>query len=290
MERTWGLTAFQLKVLALGIMTIDHVGAYCLDLPWVAPYEIPLRIVGRIAMPIFLFLFVQSLRYTHSRRRLMVRLYLAGLVVELWDLARVFFLGGVMGYTDTGNIFSTFLYIAVLVELLEQLGRLVRTRDRRTALRVLVLLALVLVPVWVNALAAQWLWAPARDWGIRYWFLVQGLTDALVPSLLQVEYTPIFLGLGVLLYAARTKGRQCAVFGLFCLASLGALFYGYTHPAFWTLRYTTVVFNDIQCWMFLALPLMLLYNGRRGRPVKWFFYWYYPLHRTILIAANWLLA
>lgn len=288
MERRWGLTAFQLKVIALAAMTIDHVGAYCPDIPWVAPWVTPLRIVGRIAMPIFLFLFVQSLRHTRSRRKLIGRLYLTGLLVELWDLARVFFLGDVLGYTDTGNIFSTFLYIAVLAVLLEQLGRLVRAWDRRTALLVLALLGAVLVPVGIDVLARQWLLPLAGT--VRCRFLVLGLTDALAPSLLNVEYTPVFLGLGVLLYFLRTRGRQCAAFALFCLAVLGALYYGETHPAFWTLRYTSVLCNSIQCWMLLALPLLLLYNGRRGRPVKWFFYWYYPLHRTLLLAADRLLS
>lgn len=32
----------------------------------------------------------------------------------------------------------------------------------------------------------------------------------------------------------------------------------------------------------LAIPLLRSYDGRRGRPMKWFFYVYYPLHITLL--------
>ena len=33
-----------------------------------------------------------------------------------------------------------------------------------------------------------------------------------------------------------------------------------------------------QWFMIAALPFMLLYNGQRGRSMKYFFYLYYPLH------------
>ena len=41
-------------------------------------------------------------------------------------------------------------------------------------------------------------------------------------------------------------------------------------------------FVHLGCW--LSVPLLLLYNGKRGK-VKWlgkFFYWYYPVHLTII--------
>lgn len=290
MTRKFGFTAFQLKVIAVVVMTLDHVGAYCDEIPWVAPYVSPLRIAGRIAMPVFLFLFVQSLHYTHSRPKMLLRLYLAGLLVELWDVAGVFFLGDFLGYRETGNIFSTFLYVAVLVELLEQLWHWMKTRDLQTGLWVLALAAMIVIPIWLNSWVEAWLLRPARALDLRYFFLAAGLTDALFPSILNVEYTPIFLGLGVLLYFAKTKWLQCGVYALFCLACIGMLYYCYHHVDFYlSVRYLTVVVNDVQCWMFLALPPMMLYNGRRGRPVKWFFYWYYPLHRTVLFVAQALL-
>ncbi|MCL2199109.1 MAG: conjugal transfer protein TraX [Defluviitaleaceae bacterium] len=36
----------------------------------------------------------------------------------------------------------------------------------------------------------------------------------------------------------------------------------------------------------LAIPLLLLYNGERGRPAKWFFYVIYPLHLAVLAIVS----
>ena len=38
-----------------------------------------------------------------------------------------------------------------------------------------------------------------------------------------------------------------------------------------------------------TIPLLLSYNGKRGLPMKWFFYAYYPLHILVLGLAKGLL-
>ena len=48
--------------------------------------------------------------------------------------------------------------------------------------------------------------------------------------------------------------------------------------------------NWVQPWSFLAVPLVLLYNGSRGKyKMKYFFYVFYPLHLAVLYGISMLL-
>ena len=49
--------------------------------------------------------------------------------------------------------------------------------------------------------------------------------------------------------------------------------------------------KGIQVWSLLALPLLMLYSGRRGKwNMKYFFYIFYPAHLAILQGIAWLIA
>ncbi|MGE1166273.1 TraX family protein [Peribacillus simplex] len=41
-------------------------------------------------------------------------------------------------------------------------------------------------------------------------------------------------------------------------------------------------FSDYQWMMISALPLLVLYNGKKGTGLKYFFYFFYPIHIIIL--------
>ena len=60
-KTTWGLSGNQLKLIALITMTLDHIGAYLL------PQFPILRIIGRLAMPIYAFLIAEGCRYTKNK-------------------------------------------------------------------------------------------------------------------------------------------------------------------------------------------------------------------------------
>lgn len=58
-----GLTGNQLKILAMITMTIDHIGAELF------PHILWLRIIGRLAMPIFAFMIAEGCRHTRNPLR-----------------------------------------------------------------------------------------------------------------------------------------------------------------------------------------------------------------------------
>lgn len=287
-NRRRGLTAFQLKVVALVLMTVDHIGAFAFEIPVVARCETCLRSVGRLAAPLFLFLLVQSLRHTRSKPRFLLRLYLAGMCTGLFVTLMNLCLGEVFCYFTPGNIIFTFFYVALYVILLERMWAAWKARDLRDLAVSALLLAASLLP---TALAM-----PIRDAlvpsgvSIQVNFLISGLHGSLLPTFYSIDYGIGFVVLGVAMYFAKTKNRQCLVFAVFCTICIAGTFampwlpfdlYGMR-----TFGFALTFLNTLQCRMVFALPLMLLYNGERGRRCKWFFYWYYPLHREVIFVIS----
>ena len=64
----FGLTGNLLKLIAMLTMTIDHIGAILLP-----QYRI-LRIIGRLAMPIYAFMIAEGCHHTHDRKAYFLRL------------------------------------------------------------------------------------------------------------------------------------------------------------------------------------------------------------------------
>ena len=60
------LNSFEIKIIALIFMTFDHFGAYQTFTTNLSINDF-FRIVGRIAAPLFLFVVVESLHYTHNK-------------------------------------------------------------------------------------------------------------------------------------------------------------------------------------------------------------------------------
>ena len=71
-----GLTGNQLKLLAMAAMTLDHVGVSLL------PQWAWLRIIGRLAFPIFAFMIAEGCRYTRSKGRYLGLLAAVALVCQ----------------------------------------------------------------------------------------------------------------------------------------------------------------------------------------------------------------
>lgn len=77
-----GLPQEGLKVIACVTMLIDHIGAVLM------PWNMVLRMIGRIAFPIYCFLLAEGAYYTKNPRKYVLRLGIGVLLSELpFDLA-----------------------------------------------------------------------------------------------------------------------------------------------------------------------------------------------------------
>ena len=73
-KKRFGLTGNQLKIFALIVMTIDHIGHFLL------PEFIILRIIGRLAMPVFAWMIAEGCTYTKNPSRYFLTVFGFGLV------------------------------------------------------------------------------------------------------------------------------------------------------------------------------------------------------------------
>lgn len=113
--RKRGLSSFWLKVIAITSMLIDHTGAVLFpEYRW-------MRIVGRIAFPVFAFLLVEGFVHTSSRKKYILRMGVFALLSEIpFDLA---FYGKPLGLEHQNVFFSLFLGLLMLEVLSSPYGQ-----------------------------------------------------------------------------------------------------------------------------------------------------------------------
>ena len=71
------MTTFQLKLLAVILMVIDHIGYFLF------PSNMILRIIGRLSFPLFAFLIAKGYKYTSNRKRFFLRLFIFANIIQL---------------------------------------------------------------------------------------------------------------------------------------------------------------------------------------------------------------
>lgn len=200
-----------LKLIAVTAMILDHVGDNFF------PDQIWMRIIGRMALPIFAFCIAEGFSHTKDRRRYLCRMGLFALLSEIpFDLVTS---GKVLEFSHQ-NIMMTFFWAILGLMIYEQ----VRNRRYGQILGAAVLLL----------------------------FLVSSL-------FLGLDYQILAVGLIILYYLLRNKAPL--------INNLAAMAYH-------------VLLRNVGIYWFgvLGFVPVLLYNGKRGRGLKWFFYLFYPLH------------
>lgn len=91
------MSNFQIKLVALITMTIDHIG-YLLVQP-TSPYYEALRIIGRLSFVLFAFLITEGFYQTKSKERYISSMFIFAFII---DIPRLF-----LGYEYFANIFYT---------------------------------------------------------------------------------------------------------------------------------------------------------------------------------------
>ena len=264
-ENRIGITSFQLKIFALLVMTLDHIRAY---LPISMGIPEWFHWAGRMAAPLFLFLCAEGFAYTRNRKKYLIRLYIASVVMNLGNsLMNEYFMLENGPIIINGMFITLFLVVFTLLSLEHFYKGLKEKQKKEIWLGAggLACLLLGMLPLFLLA-----------NYTLKYpWALtIFKIYSALVPNLLFAEGGIIWLVLGVGFYLTR-KNRFLQA-GFYLIICGGLMF----------LNKDFVTYG----WMAAAVIPMLLYHGEAGRyKMKSFFYIYYPAHVYLLFFLGWLL-
>lgn len=252
------MTSTQLKMIALIAMFIDHYGLFISETPeWMGW-------IGRISAPIFIYCVVIGFKNTSNRIKYLLRLGVAAVGMSFINLV----INLCIYYTDLSrpylelNFFSTLFLIAFLIMLLE---------NKRIKLLLLFFAWQFISLILFGSLEVAGL--------LSYPFV--SFTAQISGNVLVVEGGPLIILLGLFFYFANNNRWVVTVgYSFYCLA----IFYSVRRWG-WSLEglnQNFFGFANYQWMMIFALPLLLLYNGKKGIGLKYLFYVFYPLHIVIL--------
>lgn len=168
--RRYGLSGNMLKLLAMLIMLVDHVGAVLLP-----QYRI-LRYIGRLSFPIYCFLITEGVIHTHNIYRYGGRLLAFAIISEIpFDLA---IFGEVIELSDQNVFFTLFIGMTVV--------QLTRITDASKGLAVLLL----------GMGAALWLRTDYSAYGIIMIYCFYVFREKPLWMLMSVGITNYIMGIG----------------------------------------------------------------------------------------------
>ena len=239
MAKFRGLSGTALKLIAAASMTADHVG-YMLF-----PKLRILRIVGRIALPVFAYLIAEGMRHTRSPLKYFLRLFLLGAACQ-----------------TVYSVATRDFYVNILITFS--------------------LSALVMIPIRFMRDAEE---KNGPDASRRAAYLSASAAAAagafLLCYLVTVDYGFWGVMLPVSAFIFTDKKKNFLLFALYLTVMsadwyVAAILKG--GAPLWVL-----INRESQPFSLLALPLLALYNGERGRwRLKYFFYMFYPAHLGLI--------
>ena len=265
-----GLTSFQIKVIALIIMTVDHLAVHKI-LTTSKDINSAMRMIGRIAAPLFLFLLIEGLHHTRNKRKYILRLYAFGVITQIGNelFQKVLF----SGYSfQLGNILPTFLYAAFYIVCIEEFISAVKSKN--------IMKSIFFGIAMIIPFAAGFIYLKIDHEVIQY-------IKFFVPDIFTLEYSFGFSLIGIFWYFGKNKIYNYLVFG-----GISALSYfvdvNYVRNMMKKIYFNFYhLFLPTQWGMIFAMPFMMLYNGEKGKyGLKYFFYIYYPLHQYIFVIIS----
>ena len=250
------MTTFQIKLIAITAMVIDHVGLVFF------PHILLLRIVGRLAFPLFAWLIANGAYYSKNTKIYLTRLFLFAVVAQIPFIFSNRLIDP--SFWELNVLFTLFLGLAAIV-----LMR--KVQNSFTSVLIVVI-------------------------------------SALLAEVLNTDYGALGVLAIVVFYLSFKDIKkmiilQICLFTLFSVIPIGVIALArVANPVVSTLSVTLcpltwmrvcfkmsvaipsnfVVLNLIEPLGLFSLILIAFYGNQEGWKMKYFFYWFYPMHLVIL--------
>ena len=258
------LSGSTIKIIAAAAMFIDHFAAVFLSRlilsgrievlnPVLERAYVYMRAIGRLAFPLFVFLLIEGVLHTRSKKKYLGRMILFAVISEIpFDLAfninRYNVQKGRILEFSYQNVFFTLSIGLLTVIIIEFLWKkriflfAAVERDGKTA-------------------AGKEAFAAVAENAVKFCLSVVAAAAGIVLSMfMRTDYSGIGVLAVVVMYAVRK--RRCA--GLAAVSLVLSVYTLSELPAF------------------LSVIPVYFYDGSRGAGAKWLFYIFYPAHLLVL--------
>lgn len=242
-------SAFILKLFAVVTMVVDHTGAV------IFPENGDLRVVGRLAFPIFCFLLSEGFVHTRSVPKYLMRLGLFALISEIpFNLA----FSKTVIKSGTCNVFVT-LFLGLLA--LYMYDAVLKWEDVPKAVAQIA----AIIPVALCCVAAQMVGSDYGRYGVMLIFIFYIFRENRTAAILAfILFTELRYGLT----SVKTERIESANVWI---------------KLFESGEKTWFISNSIQQYCVLSAVPIALYNGEKGEySIQKLFYIFYPAHLLLL--------
>ena len=264
------LSGFQLKYIALITMVFDHIH-YFFD--YTGKIPIWFTMIGRLAAPLFLFTVIEGFIHTRNRKKYFLKIYVLAILMGLIQFGFYNFLHPLVrpdGFFPKNMMLSSF---AILLVALQGIAWI---QEKKYLKGIPTLLFPLMLP-WLMLL----LYLSGQD-KPTFTLFINLLNYTVLPTHTSISDGGTWLlltGIAMYLCHKNLKKEVLAFVSVSLVWVLMAIVL--SRPSFHDLMFKYIEWMEI-----FAAPLMLCYNGQRGKGSKYLFYVFYPTHIYLLYALS----
>ena len=243
------LSESTLKIIAIILMTIDHVSLFLL--PSNSDLQIALRAIGRLSMPIFIFMNIEGIYHTRNIWKYFLRLFVLGTIIDIV---------GIISKYGPGNILIDFSMYTIIFYFLKQ-------KNIKSLISIFPIAFLVLSDLQISVFGIQFFNSDYGTYGLifaLFIFLAKEISFYVCKNQANIMQIDQDYFLEEKLQGTYNVAASIAIF----IAT--ALFY-----VIYRIDYTLPILPGtiaIQSWCFFSAVFILFYNGKRGYNKPWFKY------------------